>query len=211
RVVMTLRQAVGALVERLELGRQLRHGLDAGLERLETRDDRVDVLGRLGDRLTHPREPIGRHGHRLQQLLVAVTLRLHLVQERTHLLGDFLIVGSVSEQFLQQGAHLTLLRTRRPLGLRTAGSAAWTWRGLAPWKGERRNRAGGPFARGGPCRPTFFPACSAGTWTGYRRRLRRTRGKIQAAGGLGAGPGARGPRFPPPPPSVGRRAPPRMG
>jgi hypothetical protein len=61
----------------------------------------------------------------MDERLAMSAFLLQLAQDRTEVLGVFLVFGAVPEQVLEEGGHRTLLGTRRPVGLvRTAGSAA---------------------------------------------------------------------------------------
>jgi hypothetical protein len=97
RGLLTLRHALRALIQRLQLGRRALDGLDALVDLVEPRRHGVDALRRLRHRRREILQPFGRALHLLHHRLVAAALLLDLLEDRTHLLGQLPILGGLAE------------------------------------------------------------------------------------------------------------------
>ena len=114
RLLVSLDQLGRLLVQVLELLRQLGHRGGALLQLGEARRHRLHLGADLHVGLAELLQLVGGALHFPEQGFEAVVLLLHRGDDGFHFVGQLSVSGAVPEQVLEQGAHLTLLRTRRP-------------------------------------------------------------------------------------------------
>jgi hypothetical protein len=125
-LLLSLRQVLGALVEREQLRRQLGHRLETLLQAREAVDQLVHVGADLDDRFADLLDAFDRGVGALDHGIVALSLALELGENPAHLFGDFTVLRAVPEQTLEDchrslpcrgadrpGPHRTAVQLRR--------------------------------------------------------------------------------------------------